>query len=141
MSVTHIPAAVRRLVRHRARECCEYCLIPESVCLLSHAVDHVIAEKHGGPAEEANLALSCAVCNARKGSDLASFHWPSGEIIPLFHPRQDRWQDHFRLDSGRIEALTAIGQVTARLLHFNDAARVQEREVILAAGLLNPPTD
>ena len=50
MSETHIPAALRRLVRERAGHRCEYCLIPESLSLAPHAIDHVIAEKHGGPA-------------------------------------------------------------------------------------------
>ena len=30
MSATHVSASLRRLVRERAGECCEYCLIPEA---------------------------------------------------------------------------------------------------------------
>jgi 5-methylcytosine-specific restriction endonuclease McrA len=58
-----VPADLRRFVRQRADERCEYCRIPESVTFASHEVDHIIAEKHGGPTEERNLALSCAVWN------------------------------------------------------------------------------
>jgi hypothetical protein len=136
MSETHVPAALRRLVRERARECCEYCLIPEALTLFTHALDHVIAEKHGGPTTAENLALSCAVCNGFKGSDLASVDPQTGAIVPLFHPRRDRWADHFRLQGGRIEPLTPAGRVTARLLRFNDAERVEEREALVASGVL-----
>jgi HNH endonuclease len=48
MSTTHILIGLRRQVRERAGECCEYCLIPESMTFALHTVDHIIAEKHGG---------------------------------------------------------------------------------------------
>jgi 5-methylcytosine-specific restriction endonuclease McrA len=72
MSATHIPIALRRAVRERANECCEYCLIPESMTWAVHTVDHIIAEKHGGATSTENLAIACTICNSRKGSDLAS---------------------------------------------------------------------
>lgn len=90
MSKTYIPADLRRLVRDRAKDTCEYCLIPEQVTLVPHQVDHVIAEKHGGQTNEANLALACALCNKYKGSDLASVDTVTGEIIRLYQPRCDR---------------------------------------------------
>jgi hypothetical protein len=136
MSATHIPAALRRLVRERAAERCEYCLIPEKFTLATHAIDHIIAEKHGGPTASDNLALSCVVCNGHKGSDLASVDPDTGVIVPLYHPRQHQWADHFCLTGARIDARTAIGRVTARLLQFNAPDRVQERELLIAAGVL-----
>jgi hypothetical protein len=48
MSQTYVPAALRRLVRERAGDRCEYCLIPESASFAPHWIDHVVAEKHGG---------------------------------------------------------------------------------------------
>lgn len=48
MSVTYIPAALRRLVVNRADRRCEYCFLPAEVAFFPHEVDHVIAEKHGG---------------------------------------------------------------------------------------------
>jgi HNH endonuclease len=140
MSETHIPVALRRLTRERAGGRCEYCLIPESAALFTHPIDHVIAEKHGGPTEAENLALSCALCNGFKGSDLASVDPATGEVVTLFHPRRDRWADHFRLEVGRIEPLTPAGRVTARLLHFNDPERVAERELLVRAEVITPLT-
>src|SRR5207247_5166116 len=105
----------------------------------AHQVDHIIAEKHGGQTDADNLALSCIVCNKRKGSDLTSIDPVSGAIVPLFHPRKDRWSSHFQLVGGRVEPLTAIGRATVRLLQLNDPDRVEEREALLAAGLIAIP--
>ncbi len=139
MSDTHIPAALRRLTRERAGERCEYCLIPESATLFTHPIDHIIAEKHGGLTVAENLALSCALCHGFKGRYLASVDPTTGAVVPLFHPRRDRWTEHFRLEGGRIEPLTAAGRVTARLLHFNDPERVAERELLIRSGAIAAP--
>jgi 5-methylcytosine-specific restriction endonuclease McrA len=140
MSQTYVPAELRRLVRQRAADRCEYCLIPGSVTFASHEIDHIIAEKHGGATDETNLANSCAVGNGFKGSDLTSIDPQTGAIVPLFHPRRDRWTDHFRLVEGRIEPLTPVGAVTVRLLQLNHADRVEERKLLDAAGLLPRPS-
>jgi hypothetical protein len=139
MAQKYTPVALRRLVRARAEECCEYCLLPERLTFASHWVDHIVAEKHGGQTEEGNLALSCTLCNQRKGSDLTSIDPQSGQIIPLFHPRRDRWVDHFRLVGSRIEPLTPTGRVTVRLLQLNHSDRIKERELMVRLGLFPPP--
>src|SRR6266571_6753591 len=43
-----IGAALRTEVRSRAQLRCEYCLSLESLALVGHEVDHIIAVKHGG---------------------------------------------------------------------------------------------
>ena len=138
MSQTYIPAALRRLVRERAQDRCEYCLIPESVTLASHWIDHIVAEKHGGKTDAENLANSCTLCNQHKGSDLSSIDPETGLIVPLFNPRRDSWSEHFRLTGGRIEPATATGRVTEQLLQFNRANRIAEREQLVQVGLLRP---
>jgi hypothetical protein len=140
MSQTYIPAPLRRLVRERSGDRCEYCLIPESATFAPHWIDHIIAEKHGGNTDEDNLANSCVLCNQCKGSDIASIDPESGAIVALFHPRRDRWTDHFRLEGGEIVPLSAVGRVTVRLLQLNHPHRVEEREQLAAAGLLAPAT-
>src|SRR5262245_50777385 len=138
MAQKYIPVPLRRLVRARANERCEYCLIPEHLTLAPHWVDHIVAEKHGGKTEEGNLALSCALCNQRKGSDLASIDPETGQLTPLFHPRRDRWGDHFRFVGPRLESLTPVGRVTVRLLQLNQTERLEERELLIRLGLLPP---
>lgn len=40
MSVTSLPAAVRRQVHERAGGCCEYCLLAEEDAFFPHEADH-----------------------------------------------------------------------------------------------------
>jgi len=132
--MTYVPAPLRRLVRDRARHRCESCLLPEAVAFYPHEVDHVVAEKHDGQTIEGNLCLSCWVCNRHKGSDLTSIDPQTGAITLLFHPRRDRWDDHFRLHGAAIIGITPQGRATARMLHFNDAAQVELREPLTGLG-------
>lgn len=140
MSVTYIPVALRRLVFDRARSCCEYCLIPESVAFVSHQVDHVIAEKHGGLTEENNLAVACALCNKLKGTDLTSRDLQTGAITALCNPRQDNWREHFEIRDGESISLTPQAAVTIKLLQLNRRERVIERKLLLKNELLKPLT-
>jgi HNH endonuclease len=138
MSKTYIPIALRRQVEERAYSCCEYCLIPSFATFAAHEIDHIIAEKHGGRTESENLALSCTLCNKYKGSDLASLDPDTEKIVPLYHPRQDLWSEHFRLSGGEFIPLTAIGRVTTRLLQLNRLDRIEERQLLLNAGIIEP---
>ncbi len=135
MSKAYISTALRREVIDRARGCCEYCRTAAANRGIEFAIDHVIAEKHGGPTHSANLCLSCFWCNSFKGSDLSSVDWDAGgAIVPLFHPRQQQWRDHFRLEGVRITALTPMGRVTVFLLQMNAPERIKERRLLMALG-------
>ena len=102
---TYIPAELRRLVVERADHRCEYCLIPQFLVASAHQIDHIIAEKHSGKTVTENLALSCMVCNLRKGTDVGSLHPVTNELYPLFHPREMNWGEHFKLVSDEIVGL------------------------------------
>ena len=136
MSKTYIPVTLRREVYQRAKGLCEYCLIPDMATFAPHEFDHIIAEKHGGKTETENLALSCTLCNKHKGSDLASVDPETGEIVPLYHPRQHRWNEHFRLSEAKFVPLTPIGRVTVKLLQLNRSDRRKERQLLLEAGII-----
>ncbi|MEH2231164.1 MAG: HNH endonuclease signature motif containing protein [Nostoc sp.] len=138
MSKTYIPVALRRQVYERAKACCEYCLIPDVATFAPHEIDHIIAEKHSGRTEAENLALSCTLCNKHKGSDLASVDPETRKIVPLYHPRQDIWHEHFRLSGAEFVPLSPIGRVTIGLLQLNRRDRVEERQLLLQAGIIAP---
>ena len=87
-----------------------------------------------------NLALACTICNKYKGSDVASIDPLSGDIIRLYHPRQDCWRDHFQWESGKILPVTTIGRVTVRLLQINRSDRVEERALLCQANVLTVPS-
>ncbi|WP_437874337.1 HNH endonuclease [Sorangium sp. So ce513] len=135
----HIPTALRRLVHERAGGACEYCLFPEWLAFAAHEIDHIVAQKHGGGTTEDNLALSCALCNKHKGSDLASFDPETGELVAIFHPRRQRWRDHFQIAGSAIVGLTAGARATVRLLQLNHPNRLAERALLIEAGLIPAP--
>lgn len=135
MKQARILASLRREVRERAGERCEYCLLAESQAFFPHEPDHLIALKHGGRTTSANLALACFDCNRFKGSNIGSIDPVSGELVMLFNPRTQRWSEHFHLNGGQIVPLTPVGRVTERLLRFNLAHRVKIRDRLASLGL------
>jgi 5-methylcytosine-specific restriction endonuclease McrA len=127
----YVPAGLRRLARDRAECYCEYCKIHEDDAFLPHEPDHIIATKHRGETEETNLAWTCFVCNRAKGSDLSSIDVETGQLVRLFNPRIDNWDDHFVLErDGRISAHTDVGRVTEFLLKLNQPKSVEIRRVL-----------
>lgn len=136
---SYVSAELRRLVLHRAEQLCEYCLIHEADTFYGCQVDHIISEKHGGPTHEDNLALACTFCNRFKGSDIGSIVWSTGTFSRFFNPRLDRWSDHFALNGVTIIALSAVGEVTARILDFNGKDRLLERQILQAIGRYPSP--
>lgn len=121
-------AATRELVRKRAGNACEYCLIPQAASpFISFHIEHTIARQHGGDDRPELLALACDRCNAYKGPNLSSIDPDSGSIVPLFNPREHEWKDHFTRRRGIIIGLTPIGRATVRLLNMNAMRRVELR--------------
>lgn len=135
MSVTYITADLRRLIVARAEGLCEYCLIAEDDTFYGCEADHIISEKHGGRTDADNLAYACVFCNQAKGSDVGSIHWDTKSLVRFFNPRTDVWAEHFQLQETRIEGITQIGSVTARILGFNDRERLLERRTLIEMGL------
>lgn len=110
--MSYISAVLRRQVIERAGSCCEYCLLNRDDHILPFEIDHVIAEKHNGQTILENLSYSCFDCNNAKGSDLASIDPQTGNPTFIFNPRKHLWSDHFLLNAGQIEGLTAEGRAT-----------------------------
>ena len=127
-------AATRDFVRRRADNRCEYCLLRQKHSDLTHHVEHIVAKQHGGLDHTDNLALACHRCNLRKGPNLTGVDPGSGELVPLFHPRRDRWAEHFLFRGARIEGITPVGRATVHVLAMNDARRLDLRFELLALG-------
>jgi hypothetical protein len=101
--------------------------------------DHIISQKHGGQTALANLAWSCADCNAHKGPDLAGIDPETGKLERLFKPRVDVWEEHFRWDGAELVGKTAVGRVTVKVLQVNLEERVAVRRELMAARLFRVP--
>ncbi len=129
-------AATRDLVLRRADHRCEYCLLRQEHSDLTHHVEHIIAKQHGGPDDPENRAVACHRCNHHKGPKLTGIDPVSGDLVPLFHPRLDRWADHFSFIGVHIEGTTPVGRASVHVLAMNDTRRLELRAELLARGEL-----
>jgi hypothetical protein len=121
-------AATRELVRQRADNRCEYCgLARDDAPFAAFHIEHIIPKKHGGSDDASNLALACYHCNLHKGPNLTGIDPDSGAIVPLFHPRQQSWHEHFALQGSVIVGLTDTGRATVRVLMMNAVGRLELR--------------
>jgi hypothetical protein len=128
-------AKLREFVRQRADNCCEYCQMPQAYDVLPFQIDHIISLKHRGSSEATNLALSCYSCNVYKGPNIAGIDVETGEVTRLFHPRRDRWNDHFLWDGPYLAGSTAIGRTTIDVLSMNLLERVELRRTLMALDI------
>lgn len=74
-----------------------------------------------------NLALACIDCNLHKGPNLAGIDPETNQMVPLFNPRMDLWDVHFRWNALLIEGLTPKGRVTVEVLAMNSEERLEVR--------------
>ena len=120
----------------RAGHRCEYCHAPEAVFNLPLEVEHIVPVSRGGDDTAANWALACRACNLYKATHVSGNDPESFAIVRLFHPREDQWEDHFRVatESGELEGLTPIGRVTVVRLGMNSAAQVVARQQWMRLG-------
>lgn len=122
-------AETTRSVIARANDRCEYCRMHQSLQGATFHIEHIVPQSAGGSDEADNLALSCPSCNLGKSSRVRATDPQTGEEVPLFNPRTDRWPDHFSWDEDwRLVALTAIGRATLAALNLNHPRRVKIRE-------------
>lgn len=124
-------------VAQRANHRCEYCHAPELVFNFPFEVEHIIPLSRQGRDDEANLALACRSCNLRKGNRISGIASASETEVRFFHPRQDRWNEHFQAEaeSGLVTGRTSIGTVTVENLEMNSSAQVAARQLWIRLGL------
>jgi hypothetical protein len=96
----------------------------------------------GGPTTRENLWRSCRDCNERKGAQAQARDPESGEIVSLYHPRAQRWRDHFRWsdDGLLIVGLTATGRATVEALSLNRPHQLIARQRWVLVGW-HPPDE
>jgi 5-methylcytosine-specific restriction endonuclease McrA len=132
----HVPAALGKLVRERARRRCEYCGLPQSSQAAFH-VDHVKPRSAHGATIASNPALACVTCSLRKAARTQARDPMSKERVPLFHPRQDRWSDHLRWTRGcRLIGRTPTGRATISALGMNRSAVIAIRKALVKLELM-----
>ncbi len=136
MSDKYIPAELRRLVTDRARDCCEYCRTQARYSSDSLTVDHITPRSTGGPTTIDNLALCCHGCNQHKSKRTSALDPVTGSLVPLFHPREQTWDEHFAWsdDFTLMLGSTPSGRGTIAALQLNRPGLVNLRRVLYAIG-------
>jgi hypothetical protein len=124
----------RLIVATRANHVCEYCLVAQEDAYFTLQIEHIISRKHGGSSDVDNLALACVFCNAPKGTDIGTIVPGRTELVRLYHPRNDRWPNHFHLNGPIIEPVSEMGEATIRILQMNHDDRVPERDILTKGG-------
>lgn len=131
-------SSVRKSVRDRAQNRCEYCHIgQDDVPHFPFHVEHIIARKHFGSNRLSNLCWSCQLCNLFKSSNLSGVDRATGKVVRLFHPRRQKWAKHFRWSGPRLIGRTACGRATIACLGINVTHRVQMRRFLIEAGVFS----
>ena len=127
----------RELLRTRAGSACEYCRIPEMLMGGRLTEDHIIPLNAGGMDDVANLCWCCWWCNVFKGSQVTASDSRTGVVVPLFNPRQDPWETHFRWSRSGVRILgrTATGRATVEALRMNDPDRMATRRFWVKYGV------
>jgi HNH endonuclease len=148
MPPRYISVEVEARVRDAAKQRCGYCLSPQALVMAKLEIEHIIPRStftHDDPAADAetNLWLACPICNGHKSDKTSAIDPKTGETVPLFNPRWQRWSEHFSWsdDGIGIVGITPIGRATVIALHLSDdpeALRVRANWV--SAGW-HPPKD
>ena len=129
--MTSIPTSLRRLVIQRSGDRCEYCGLSQAGQVATFHIDHITPEIAGGSTTADNLALACVSCSLRKGARQLIKDLVTGEMVSIFHPREQSWKEHFDWDDVEVIGLTAIGRATIDALSLNrpimSAIRAEER--------------
>jgi len=118
----------RASVQERAGYRCEYCqLHQEDSPLAVLHVEHIIPRIHGGTDDLDNLALACIDCNLHKGPNLTGVDPETKRVTELFHPRLQRWEDHFELRDTWVVGRTPVGRATVPVLAMNSDEQLELR--------------
>lgn len=136
----YISAEVRAQIKALDDPLCAYC--KTSVVNSGHPLtfDHIIPQAQGGSSDIENLCRACRQCNEFKGELTHGVDPQTGVSVSLFHPRQQKWSDHFEwdLDKIHLKGLTAIGRATIVSLNMNNDVILTARRRWVGGGW-HPP--
>ena len=133
MTRRRIPKKLHLLVSERAQGCCEYCICQERYGPDAFTDEHITPRAAGGKSNADNLARACQRCNNFKYDKTQALDPLTQTLVPLFHPRQHDWHEHFvwNDDYTLVIGLTPIGRATVAALNLNREGVVNQRKLLL----------
>lgn len=117
--MSYIFAQLRRFVIERAGSRCEYCHLSQEGQEATFHIDHIVPQSAGGENIAANLALACVSCSLRKAARQSSLDSETGSEVPLYNPRSNDWNEHFKWRGEYVDGITPIGRATVAALCMN----------------------
>ena len=142
MPEKRISARLRRAIVERAQGCCEYCRSQAQFSMQSFSTEHVVPRSLGGKTALDNLALACQGCNNHKYTKTEGQDLVSGDSVLLYHPRKQRWSEHFVWNENftLVIGITPTGRATVEELRLNREGIVNLRRVLYMMGE-HPPAE
>ena len=138
--MSYLPTDLRDRLLEADNRHCAYCRTTEANTGQPMTVDHILPQAQGGGTTFENLCFACRRCNEFKGSAVSAHDPLTGETVPLFHPRQQTWAEHFLWDESGVLllGLTAIGRATVVALNMNNPIVIDARRRWVSVGW-HPP--
>ncbi len=136
-----IPENLRRQVIEEANYRCEYCKTSSRLTGTPLVIDHILPRSLKGTNKRSNLAASCYRCNEFKGTKTHAFDPETGQLVPLFNPRNQFWADQFTWGNGgtHIIGVKPTGRASVIALRLNNENVVEARAIWIEFGW-HPPT-
>jgi len=141
--MTRSRESLQQRVRRRAGNRCEYCLSHQHYVMGILQIDHIWPVILGGADTEDNLCLACELCNQHKWKKTQGIDPQTGTNVRLYHPRQQKWNEHFRWSASgeEIIGLTPSGRATVTELKLNNELAIIVRRNWIQAGWHPPVVD
>lgn len=136
----YLQAELRQRLLDADDHCCAYCRTTQANSGQPMVVDHIVPQSQGGETSFENLCFSCRRCNEFKGAVVQAEDPLTGELVSLYQPRRQIWDEHFAWDASGIHliGLTAVGRITILVLRINNEVIVNARRRWVSAGW-HPP--
>lgn len=137
----YISVELQRQIRSHFSDCCAYCRTAESLTVSTFEFEHIVPLARGGETVFENLCLACPSCNRYKAVRQTATDPTTQTEVPLFHPQQQFWSDHFEWNEGATEivGLTPTGRATIEALKMNRPQLLRVRQMWAKMGE-HPPT-
>lgn len=132
----YIPVDLKRRVKAQFGGCCAYCQSAEHLTVAIFEVEHIIPQVAVGETILTNLCYTCPSCNRYKATRQTVPDPETKTLVPLFHPQQDRWTDHFAWneDNTTLIGLTPTGRATIEALRLNRPQLLRVRRMWVKLG-------
>ena len=127
---------IRKALKTRAKQLCEYCFSPEYFSPDPFECDHIIPISKGGNDDLENFALACSGCNGLKHDSTHATDAATGQSVPLYNPRRHIWSEHFTWNKGftLIIGISPTGRASVSKLKLNREGLINLRTALVKVG-------